>query len=85
MAPIEEIKITIRENDYPFFTDQELEFYLSKNHGDVRNTIYQCLILKSEDNTVQLSGMSTADTSKYFKRLASKYRPFNSGVLNGGG
>ena len=77
------LKIELREEDTPFFTDAQLEYYLSKNKNNVQATIYECFILKSEDTTLSVSGMNTADTSSYFKRLASKYRPNNSGSLGG--
>lgn len=84
MSSIEDLKIVLREKDIPFFTDEELEFYLAQNNGDYDAAAYQCLIIKSEDTTLSISGLSTADSSKYFKRLASKYRPRNSGILSGG-
>lgn len=84
MAAIEKLKIILREQDIPFFTDDEFEFYLAENNGDFNNTAYQMLIVKSENTNLTLSGMTTADTSKYFKRLASRYRPHHSGVLLGG-
>lgn len=84
MSSIDDLKIVLREREIPFFTDEELNFYLSQNSGDYDATAYQCLIIKSEDTTLNISGLSTADTSKYFKRLASKYRPRNTGILSGG-
>ena len=39
------------------------------------------LIVKSEDSTIQVSGLTTQDTSSYFKRLASRYRKRNTGNL----
>ena len=84
MTSMNELKIVLRERDIPFFTDEELEFYLAQNNGDYDATAYQCLIIKSEDTTLSISGLSTADSSKYFKRLAAKYRPRNSGILPGG-
>jgi len=42
------------------------------------------LLVKAEDTTLSISGISAADTSAYFRRLASKYRPSNSGTLKGG-
>lgn len=81
MSVIEELKIILREKDCPFFTDEELHFYLQKNGNDLNKTIYQCLILKSEHTTLSLSGFETADTSKYFRRLAQRYRQNNSRVL----
>lgn len=84
MGSIEDLKIVLRESDVPFFTDEELNFYLKQNNGDFNLTAYRCLILKSQDTTLSISGLSAADSSRYFLRLASQYRPSNSGVLKGG-
>lgn len=84
MSDLSNLKLILRENDIPFFTDEQLNFYLEQNGGDVKRAAYQCLLVKAEDTTLSVSGLSTADTSKYFRRLASKYRPFNSGTLKGG-
>ena len=84
MSDLSNLKLILRENDIPFFTDEQLNFYLEQNGGDVKGAAYQCLLIKAEDTTLSVSGLSTADTSKYFRRLASKYRPFNSGTLKGG-
>lgn len=83
MSSLEELKIVLREEQVPFFTDAELEFYLSENGGDYSKTAYQCLLIKAEDTTLTVSGLTTADTSAYFRRLAGRYRPRNSGILKG--
>ena len=79
------LKMILREDDIPFFTDDQLNFYLGENSGEVRGAAYQCLLIKAEDTTLSIGGLNTSDTSKYFRRLASQYRPFHSGVLGGGG
>lgn len=84
MSDLSNLKLILREGDIPFFTDEQLNFYLEQNGGDVRGAAYQCLLVKAEDTTLSVSGLSTTDTSKYFRRLASQYRPFNSGTLKGG-
>lgn len=84
MTDIEKIKREIREQDSPYFEEEDFSYYLDKNDGDVNATIYEMLIIKSEDSTISVSGLSTQDTSSYFKRLASRYKPFNSGILEGG-
>ena len=84
MNSLTELKIVLREEDIPFFSDFELEFYLQENKGDYSATAYQCLTIKAENTTLNISGLSAADTSAYFRRLASRYRPRNSGILNGG-
>ena len=83
MTDIEIIKKEIREEQSPYFDDDDFINYLQKNNGDVNATIYEMLIIKSEDSTISVSGLSTSDTSSYFKRLASRYRRYNSGILPG--
>lgn len=83
MEDLNALKINLREEDLPFFTDSQLNFYLDQNGGDVRATTYQCLLIKAEDTSLRISGLSTSDTGKYFRRLASHYRPNNSGILRG--
>jgi hypothetical protein len=83
MTDIERIKRETRENQSPYFDDGDIEYYLAKNGGDVDATIYELLLVKAEDSTISVSGLSTADTSAYFRRLASRYRRYNSGVLSG--
>ena len=84
MSDIDKLKIILRENDCPFFSDEELEFYFEENGKDFNKTAYHCLIVKSENTTLSISGMQAADTSNYFRRLAQKYRTNNSGTLIGG-
>lgn len=81
--PIDSMKIVLREKDIPFFSDEELQFYLSANGWNVNDALYQCLCIKAENTTMSLSGFSTGDTSTYFRRLANMYRPSNSGTLGG--
>lgn len=83
MNSIDDLKIVLREKDIPFFSDEELNFYLKENGGDYKKTAYQCLLIKAEDTTLSISGLSAADSSSYFRRLASRYRPNNSGQLRG--
>lgn len=84
MTDIDRIYREIREEQAPYFDDGDIEYYLEKNNGDVDATIYEMLIIKSESSSVEVSGLITGDTSSYFKRLASRYKKFNSGTLIGG-
>lgn len=78
---VEKLKLVLREEDCPFFTDEQLMFYLAENGQDFNRTAYHCLIIKSESTALVLSGLESSDTSKYFRRLAQRYRSNNSGVL----
>lgn len=84
MNSLSELKVILREEEIPFFTDAELELYLQENNGNYRDTAYQCLLIKAEDTTLSVSGLNAADSSKYFRRLAAQYRPHHSGTLSGG-
>lgn len=78
------IKKLLREEECPFFSDDDVKFYLNENEGNVDKTLYQMFLVKSEDTTLSVTGLTCADTSKYFRRLAQRYRPNNSGQLKGG-
>lgn len=75
------MKKILREAEYPFFSDDDLQFYVDENNGNIDLAIYHCLLIKAEDSSITISGLSSADTSSYFKRLALRYRPNNSGIL----
>ena len=76
------IEIEVREPQAPYFTDDEIEYYYDKFEGDFERTVYELLIIKAEDSTISVSGLSTRDTSAYFRKLASKHRTYNSGILS---
>ena len=81
MDYLDELKLNLRENDCPFFSDEELSAYYAKNGNDIRKTTLECLLIKSQDTTLQISGLNCSDTSRYFLRLATLYETNNSRVL----
>lgn len=84
MTPLEELKLILREKDIPFFEDDQLQYHLDKAEGDVNTAAYRLLLIKAENNSLSLSGLSVADTSAYWRRLAAMYRPNGSCILKGG-
>ena len=78
MTKIDELKLILRESDIPFYTTEELEYYLSKHDGNLSDTAYECLIIKSENTQLQVAGLNIQDSSTYFRRLADRYRPRHS-------
>lgn len=82
MGEIQELKLILREETSPFFTDEEIAYYLDKNNGNVNNAAYECLLLKAEDDSIQLpGGLQLANNSTYWLRLAKKYKPNGSRIL----
>jgi hypothetical protein len=82
---IEDLKKAICEDMVQYFTDEDLAWYVEQNGGDYEAAAYHCLTVKAEQTGLQLSGMTTKDTSSYFLRLARRYKQRRSGVLTGGG
>lgn len=78
---IDDLKVVLRESEIHFFEDAELQWYVDKFNGNYNRAAYELLIVKSENTGMSISGMSAEDSSSYFRRLANRYRPNNSGVL----
>lgn len=83
-AKLNELKILLRESQVPFFDDPELIFHLERACGDVELAAYRCLIVKAEECSLNVSGLSLADSSAYWLRLAAAYRPNGTTVVKGG-
>lgn len=81
MDKLEQLKFNLREKEIPYFDNDELNYLLESNDNDVRKASYQGLILKAEKTGLNVSGLTTMDSSSYFKMLASQYVTTNSGVL----
>jgi len=82
MDSLEKLKFNIRENEYPCFSDEELMYVLNDEcGGDIRKASYKCLIRKAENTGITVSGLTTKDSSSYFRMLASNFVTTHSGCL----
>ena len=82
MGEIQDLKLILREESSPFFTEEEIAYYLEKNNYNIDATAYECLVLKAENDSISLpGGLNIADNQKYWLRLAQKYRPSGSKIL----
>ena len=79
---IDELKLILREDDIPFFTDEQISKYITL-YETLDLALYAMLMVKAENTQMKIAGMSTQDTSSYFRKLARQYRPNNSGILKG--
>ena len=84
---MDEIKGTLREEQTPYFSDFEIRRYINKYYNgtpeSIERIIYEMALVKAEDSSIQISGLTTADNSQYYRRLAARYRPINTGILGG--
>ena len=82
MGEIQELKLILREETSPFFSNEEIAYYLEKNNYSIEATAYECLLLKAEDDSISLpGGLQLANNSSYWLRLAKKYKPNGSKIL----
>ena len=82
MGEIQELKLILREETSPFFTNEEIAYYLQKNNYNVNAAAYECLIIKAENDSISLpGGLNIADNQNYWLRLAKKYKPNGSRIL----
>ncbi|WP_283592775.1 hypothetical protein [Paraclostridium bifermentans] len=76
MEEILNLKIILREESSPFFTNEELVFYFKKNNFDLNKTAYECFKLKAEDDSISLpGGLQLANNREYWLSLAKQYKP----------
>lgn len=81
---LEQLKKNLREKDVPFFDVEDLKYHLERAGDDVDLASYHCLIIKAEECSLSVSGLSLADSSAYWMRLAAMYRPNCTVVVKGG-
>ena len=79
---IDELKLILREDDIPFFTDEQISKYIAL-YETLDLALYAMLMVKAENTQMQIAGMTTQETSSYLRKLARQYRPNNSGILKG--
>lgn len=68
------LKENLREADYPFFTDEQLERMLKESGYDIREASYRGLIIKAECDGVNLPDIDIESSRRYWLSLASLYR-----------
>lgn len=84
MDAVDTLKTILREKEVPFFDEDELKMHLERAGEDEELAAYHCLIIKAEECSLSVSGLSLADSSAYWLRLASMYRPNCTSVRKGG-
>ena len=81
---IKQLRTNLRETQVPFFDDPELQYHIERANWDVDLATYNCLIIKAEECSLNVSGLSLSDSSSYWLRLAAMYRPNATAVTKGG-
>lgn len=82
MGELEQLKLRLREESSPFFSDEELAYYLKIFDNDLDKTTYKLALMKAEDDSITLpGGLSLPNNSSQWKRKAAMYKPNESRCL----
>lgn len=82
MGEINELKLRLREESSPFFTDEELAYYFKMFNEDLNLTTYKLALMKAEDDSITLpGGLSLPNNSAQWKRIAAMYKSNESRCL----
>lgn len=75
MTDLEKLKFNLQENNFPYFSDTDLQNLLEL-YGSVENASYEGCLIKSYDDSMDLgSVLSTPNNSNYWIRLANRFKP----------
>lgn len=78
------LKANLREEEYPFFTEEELERIYAECGCDVAEATYRALLIKAESDKLQLSDMTVESSRQYWLSLAALYRKNRTGSVKRG-
>lgn len=78
------LKLNIREEQYPFFSDEELEKILADCGFDIADASYRALIMKAENDSMHLPDIDLESSRQYWLSLASLYRKNRTGFVKRG-
>lgn len=82
MGEINELKLRLREEASPFFSDEELAYYLKLYKDNLDLTTYHLALIKAEDDSISLpGGLSLPNNANYWRSIASMYKPNESRCL----
>lgn len=81
---LKKLKENLRESEYPYFSDEELERIYDDCGGDIGDATYRALIIKAESDGIRLPDMTLDSSRRYWLSLASLYRKNRTGTSQRG-
>lgn len=78
------LKANLREEQYPFFTEEELEKIYAECGCDMAEATYRALLIKAESDSLKLSDMTLESSRQYWLSLAALYRKNRTGTMKRG-
>lgn len=69
------LKVNILEEQYPFFTDGQLENLLKENKWDVKMASYKACQLKAQVDGLKIGPLQVDSNDEFWLKLARFYQP----------
>lgn len=73
------LKFYLQEKQFPYFDDEDLQILLDQ-YEDINRAAYEGCMIKAQDDSVQIPGVSTPSNEKYWIRRANQFRMRCKGV-----
>lgn len=71
--PLYELKFNLQETQFPYFSDEELQFLLDK-YDSVLEASYEGCLIKAQDDSVKMGPIDTPSNERYWLRRASHFK-----------
>lgn len=66
------LKFNLQEEQFPYFSDEQLAFLLNE-YGDVLHATYEGCLIKAQDDGIKIGPIDTRSNDKYWLRRANYY------------
>lgn len=74
-AILNSLKVNILEDQYPFFTDNQLTTLLTDEKWDLNRASYKACQLKAQIDGITLGPLKVESNSEFWLKLARMYQP----------
>lgn len=76
LAPLEILKLNLQENEYPYFSDIDLQNLLATNNNSVAKASWRgCLLKAASDDQIKVGPIEVKSSNKdYWRSLADIYK-----------
>lgn len=73
LAPLAQLKFNLQENQFPYFSDDDLNTLLTM-YPNINRASYEGCLIKSSNDSVSLGPINTPSNEQYWLRRANHFK-----------
>lgn len=81
VTKLEQLKANLLEEQFPYFTDPQLQALLDRNGGDVSMASYQGCLTKAQNDGIALGKININSNESFWLRQARFFQPSMTGIM----